>query len=594
MTVAAAWLTLRLHRDVVAGALLAFAALAALALIAGERLASLASGTACPNGPVECASLLEAEQLAGMAAVALGSLPVVGLFLGAPILAQELERSTAGLAWSLDASRVRWFVHRAAPIAAIGLAIGVATAVLADRLESVAIPGVDPWASFHGYGLRGPLLPARLLLTFGCAVFIGGLLGRTLPALIVSFAIAAGILLAVDGIHKQVLAAEAQPVAQSSLDERYPGLQVAAVFRLPNGELATYEDLEARFPDPAAFDRAIAGAEPVVFTVAPERYPEAVLRESVVVVAAGLGFLAAAGCVLAIRTPNPGAIPVRLGRRVVPREPVRRLGVRVPDAGIRLAAHRMDFVAGASVALAAAVAIAVVVLGLWLGSPPAHCLADIAEIPDEPGCAGVAQFLLLSSDWGNRLFAAMAIVPWLVGSLVGVVVVGREIEGRTAVLAWSLAADRRRWLLPAAGMALALVVVLIGPSAVLSGELQRAGRPWVAPDATFDNYGLRGLPVFARAVAGLFIGLLAGAVTGRVLTALLWSIAGCVGLAAVLAASMPYGLPVNPGASQGFRGVPLAPGVLAQVEIREAVLLTALVAVLLLVTSWLVQRRRPD
>ena len=39
-----------------------------------------------------------------------------GLFLGVPIVARELERGTARLAWSLAPSRMRWFLARMLPI----------------------------------------------------------------------------------------------------------------------------------------------------------------------------------------------------------------------------------------------------------------------------------------------------------------------------------------------------------------------------------------------------------------------------------------------------------------------------------------------
>jgi hypothetical protein len=590
-------LTLRLHRDVLLTIAVALVAIVGLASWTEWRLDSLASGAACPGDLDRCGAYVGARQLSGVVLLALGLVPIAGVILGVPILAQEFERSTIVLAWSLEPSRWRWFLHRLAPILVFALVVGVVAGVVADRLEGSAFPVADPNASFHDYGLRGAVLVGRLMLALGCAVVVGGLLGRILPSLIVASVICGGSLLVIAAVNQNVLATEASPTPQTAIGDQYAGLQLGFRYQLPSGELVTYEDLEARYPDPLELDRQIQAAEAIVLAIPPERYAEVSFREGAATGALGAVFLLAAVGVVTSRRPDHGAVRLPLNA-------TRRAGTdsdwhggRRVDMGRRIALivwpHRLEFVAPALVGLAASIAVILVVVRLVALAPPTNCLADVTAIPLTPECSSADPFLLFASDWGNRLFAAMTIVPWLIGSMMGVVIVGREVEDRTATLAWSLSPDRRRWLLPRFATAAGIVVVLLLAPAVVSDELQRIGRPWVAPEATFDNYGLRGFPIVVRGLAALGIGLLAGACTGRALSAFLVTVGGCVALALLLANLLPYGVDVNPALAQGFRGQRLAPGVLGAVELREAIILGALTIGLALATIVVVGRRRP-
>jgi hypothetical protein len=114
-------------------------------------------------------------------------------------------------------------------------------------------------------------------------------------------------------------------------------------------------------------------------------------------------------------------------------------------------------------------------------------------------------------------------LPFVVGLLLSIPIVGRELELRTATLAWSLTGSRSRWLLarflPVFALAL-LGLVIVG---WLVAEMQRAAHPWNyrgpgrIPDLT--ELGSEGPTLVGRGIMALGMGLLAGAVAGRTLPA---------------------------------------------------------------------------
>jgi hypothetical protein len=141
--------------------------------------------------PPECANTESAvflsNEYAGKVMAAMAALPFVGgVLLGVPLVAPELERRTASLVWSLSGSRGRWFLGRLVPFAILLAAVLSVPALAAGLLEGVLPGGYDPAASFMDYGLRGPVVVARGLFALGIAVLAGAVIGRVLPALIVS------------------------------------------------------------------------------------------------------------------------------------------------------------------------------------------------------------------------------------------------------------------------------------------------------------------------------------------------------------------------------------------------------------------------
>lgn len=154
-------------------------------------------------------------------------------------------------------------------------------------------------------------------------------------------------------------------------------------------------------------------------------------------------------------------------------------------------------------------------LGSCFGSSPDSACGPRFAAADN--LMGTVQYLLLAG----------AGAPILAGAILGVAVVGRELDQGTATLAWSFARSRRRWLVSRwFVLGLALVVISALPAAAGS-HLVGSADPSVDPGSSLVNYALRGWLVPARAIMVYGIATVAGLVVGRVLPALL------VGLIAV-------------------------------------------------------------
>jgi hypothetical protein len=136
---------------------------------------------------------------------------------------------------------------------------------------------------------------------------------------------------------------------------------------------------------------------------------------------------------------------------------------------------------------------------------------------------------------------AIGFVPFVSGLILGVPVVAREVEHRTALIAWPLSGSRLRWLVwrlvPVLVVALALFSVL----AVAADQLAHAYLP--NSDLGFVQYGSRGLPLVMRSALMLVSGVAIGAVLGRVLPSLLVGIGLSVAVSVVLSMALPHWVP---------------------------------------------------
>ena len=139
----------------------------------------------------------------------------------------------------------------------------------------------------------------------------------------------------------------------------------------------------------------------------------------------------------------------------------------------------------------------------------------------------VEAFLRTNEEEAGKIMAAMAIVPLFAGVFLGVPIVAREIEGRTAPTVWALAASRPRWLVGRLIPMLVVLILALGFAALASEVLWLGREPWgVVP--RFGDVGLHGPGVVARAIATFGLSLLAGAFIGRVLPAVIVGVMLCL------------------------------------------------------------------
>ena len=107
------------------------------------------------------------------------------------------------------------------------------------------------------------------------------------------------------------------------------------------------------------------------------------------------------------------------------------------------------------------------------------------------------------------------------GLVLGVPLVSREIEQRTAAIAWTMSRSRTWWLARRAAFLVLVMVVLLIVVAVVGEVLASAAMPAQHLDRDFAWYGRRGALIVVRGLASLGVGVLVGAWLGRVLPALL-------------------------------------------------------------------------
>lgn len=132
-------------------------------------------------------------------------------------------------------------------------------------------------------------------------------------------------------------------------------------------------------------------------------------------------------------------------------------------------------------------------------------------------------FLRIRDDEANLVLTVMHAVPLVAGLMLGVGLVGREIEGGTAPTVWALAGSRRRWLTGRLVPILVYLVVMLTFSAITS-EILASGRvPWQFGRPTFDLVGQHGIGVIVRGLGAFALALAVGARSGRMLPVIILS-----------------------------------------------------------------------
>jgi ABC-type transport system involved in multi-copper enzyme maturation permease subunit len=306
-------LTLRLHRF----ELFAFGA-AIIVLVTGSFLvAAYIAGFAIPpeclsndgNIPFSCESAFRAvDNARTLGALIMSPLLIVtytiGLFVGVPVIARELERGTVRLAWWLTPSRWRWYLARVLPILGAVALLTFAAGVASDRMFAANNPSLDMSRAFDGYGARGGLLAARAVFIFAVSVFVGSIIGRSLPAVIVAALVAVIGLSGGMQVHQRIMASEAVaiPIDPFQGGQTTPGdLYIDQKFVLPDGSLVGYEYFNGSDP----YDDQGNPLYPQVMLVMPgERYRFVETREALVLGAGSLVALLLAGFVVARRRPG--------------------------------------------------------------------------------------------------------------------------------------------------------------------------------------------------------------------------------------------------------------------------------------------------
>ena len=194
-----AWVTLRQHRSalIAAGAFLglvslyllimglqinhAFAQLASCQQAACQQLANAFTRQYWGGGGSGAVSAGGAQTVSSLMLV----VPVLlGMFLGAPVLARELETGTFRFAWTQGCGRLRWAVSKLVLLAVMVTVVTWAfTELFTWYYHAFLVDGQVSRLLPLAFGLLGVAFAAWTLAAFAIAAFFGALFRRTVPAM---------------------------------------------------------------------------------------------------------------------------------------------------------------------------------------------------------------------------------------------------------------------------------------------------------------------------------------------------------------------------------------------------------------------------
>lgn len=242
-------------------------------------------------------SLMVLEQAAAFVKAGVIGTPILlGLFLGIPLVAREVESRTAQLAWTLSRSRRRWLLQRATPVFGAVIVACLAAGIAGDVLVHAApwVEGGDP--GFSDWWARGPQVAVRGVAVGAIGLVVGAFIGRQLPALLLAgigtLALFVGATLMVEGWME----AAAEPVVVGPEQIVSGKIYDSALRDDATGEVISYEQAYESFGE--SFGEEIdefgnpLGYSQVYFMVPSRRYGEFVLYEAAIyglVALAGIG-----------------------------------------------------------------------------------------------------------------------------------------------------------------------------------------------------------------------------------------------------------------------------------------------------------------
>ena len=192
------WVSWRQHRSQAVAGLGVLAALAVYAIVVGTSMRtafghdglptclSRSQATSCQDAVQAFTGEFGSAVNIAFYSVLLIAPGLLGVIIGAPLIASELEYGTWRLAWSQTIPRTRWLAVKLALVTGGLIVLGAAmTAVITwyrapmDRLTG--------HLEHNMFDFEGLVLTAYILCAFGFAVLAGLLIRRSIPAMVAAF-----------------------------------------------------------------------------------------------------------------------------------------------------------------------------------------------------------------------------------------------------------------------------------------------------------------------------------------------------------------------------------------------------------------------
>jgi hypothetical protein len=201
------WVTWRRHRLALAGVAVLAGALALCLWVFGLQLhhAYTAARACHPAGSIACSELIvHFDGMDGLLAngYLLQAVPaLLGAFVGAPVLARELETGTFRFAWTQGFGRWRWTLFE---LVALGAALAAAAGALSVLISWYYQPylaavnhslGLSEWSPLSPglFDLRGAGFAAWTLAALSIGGVSGMVVRRVVPAIVFTLAAYAGL-----------------------------------------------------------------------------------------------------------------------------------------------------------------------------------------------------------------------------------------------------------------------------------------------------------------------------------------------------------------------------------------------------------------
>jgi len=182
-------------------------------------------------------------------------------------------------------------------------------------------------------------------------------------------------------------------------------------------------------------------------------------------------------------------------------------------------------------ALLAALAVVLLITGLHLAQVWHSALAGCMK---DGSCGGLS----LQSPALTTLVVGTSAVPLLPGLFWGAQMVAHELETGTNQFAWTQSITRRRWLAVRTGWLLLAAAVLAGAVSALVTWWSGPGNALYGNAFEVNKFDVTDIAPVGYAVFAMSLGICAGTVLRRTLPALAITLAGFVGIRALIAQSL--------------------------------------------------------
>ncbi len=194
-----AWVTWRQHRTALAGLAALLGALAVYLWLTGLQLHQSYATYCHPASSLACAINFTGRYgiTGNLVSIFLQAVPaLIGAFVGAPVLARELETGTFRYAWTQGFGRWRWALAKLVLLAvAVAAAAGAFSVLYSWFNQPFFAAGYAIPFSARLFDLGEVAFPAWTLAAFAIGVLAGMLIRRVVPAIAATLAAYAGLAL---------------------------------------------------------------------------------------------------------------------------------------------------------------------------------------------------------------------------------------------------------------------------------------------------------------------------------------------------------------------------------------------------------------